>query len=91
MDNTKEYAEMCTCQEIKDKFDHLPGQDEIQNLIFTVACEYRMLQDFAAWLLIQRSKDINNVRKTLEKLWLEYYMWQDHNKLWVKGKWVNEG
>ena len=68
----------------------LPLQYQIQQLIKSyVNCAYRLLQDFYYWCAVQRKEHIERVKgASMEELWLMFYMWREHYKIWENGEWV---
>ena len=67
-----------------------PNQDQVQSWIKSyVNCAYRLLQDFYYWCAVQRKEHIERVKgATMEELWLMFYMWREHYKVWENGEWV---
>jgi len=72
----------------------VPHQDQLQNMIYHLACDYRMLQDFYYWCQVNRMDDRTRYRikgMSLEQLWLQFYMWREHEKVWTEeGEWKAE-
>lgn len=71
---------------------YIPYQHDLQSLIFQYgSCQYKLLTDFYEWCKEYRDNDIDMVKGcTLEELWLMFYMWRDHQKIWNGEKWVKE-
>jgi len=67
-----------------------PNQDQVQSWIKSyVNCAYRLLQDFYYWCAVQRKEHIERVKgASMEELWLMFYMWREHYKVWENGEWV---
>lgn len=77
----------------KSAWIFLPRQDQIQEMIYRLVCDYRVLQDFATWCMAQRHKDMKLIKdRTLEQLWLMFFMWRTHYKLWDYNNqgWIDE-
>ena len=73
-----------------ETYTFVPYQHDIQSMIRSyVNCAYRLLQDFYYWCGIQRKEHIERVKgATMEELWLMFYMWREHYKVWENGEWV---
>ena len=73
-----------------NEFLFCPYQHQVQSLIKSyVNCAYRLLQDFYYWCAVQRKEHIERVKgATMEELWLMFYMWREHYKVWENGEWV---
>jgi len=68
-----------------------PSQECIQRAIYRLGCDWKLLQDFYYWCALKRQKNIEAIKnKTLNELWLMFYMWREHGKLWDGEKWVEE-
>ena len=78
------------CGDHYKDFAWLPLQHQIQQLIKSyVNCAYRLLQDFYYWCALQRKNHIERVKgATMEELWLMFYMWREHYKVWDNDEWV---
>lgn len=76
----------------RQTFIFTPFQYQIQQLIRQYgSCEFKLLQDFYNWCIVQRKERIEMVKgRSMEELWLMFYMWREHYKLWDGEKWVNE-
>ena len=69
----------------------LPYQHQIFDMIYHYACDLKLSQDFYLWTNWQKKLDSKFIRdKTLTQLWLMFYMWREHEKLWDGEKWINE-
>jgi hypothetical protein len=100
--NTEEYAIMCNCPEVQGARDSeawyagdtwLPSQRQIQDMIHRLTCEFRLMQDFYYWAARVRSGHLDMIKdRTMEQLWLMFYMWREHEKVWDKEqvRWVDE-
>ena len=101
MNFTDQYIKMCDCEEVQNhiclKSDSiiifrptLPKQHETQSWIKSyVNCAFRLLQDFYYWCAVQRKEHIERVKgATMEELWLMFYMWREHYKVWDNDEWV---
>lgn len=69
-----------------------PYQHQIQQQIFQYgSCSFKKLQDFYNWCIVQRKERENSIKgRSMEELWLMFYMWREHYKLWDGEKWVDE-
>ena len=95
---------MCDCEEVQDKNPYLPvqatscsfdvflaetwtpHQHHVQSWIWQYGnCDYRLLMDFSYWC--ESFGDAAKGR-SLEEMWLMYYMWREHYKTWDGEKWV---
>ena len=68
----------------------LPTQTQTQKRIRSyVNCAFRLLQDFYYWCALQRKNHIERVKGvSMEELWLMFYMWREHYKVWDNDEWV---
>jgi len=106
--NVEEYTAMCNCPEVQGRINDkmrdmrfdmsvdrvwLPTQRQIQDFIYRLTCEYRLMQDFYYWAARVRQSHLDMVKdRTMEQLWLQFYMWREHEKVWdgEEQKWVDE-
>ena len=70
----------------------LPFQYQIQQMIHQYgSCSFKLLQDFYNWCIVQRKERIETIKGcTLEELWLMFYMWREHYKIWNGERWIEE-
>jgi len=92
---TNQYYIMCDCNDVQSHGfgpARLPLQHDVQSWIFQYgSCQYKLLTDFYEWCKEYRKTDIKMVKGcTLEELWLMFYMWRDHYKIWDGKKWIKE-
>jgi hypothetical protein len=89
---TEQYIKMCDCEEVQEnkrkQLFHFPYQHHIQSWIFQYGnCQYKLLKDFYDWCTEQKDK---LKACTMEEMWLQFYMWRDHYKIWDGKKWIKE-
>ncbi len=101
MNFTDKYIKMCDCDEVqrhrpemfvlesmRPASHFVPYQHEVQSLIHSyVNCAFRLLQDFYHWC---EAKQDYVKGATFEELWLMFYMWREHYKVWDGDKWIKE-
>ena len=67
----------------------LPTQHQLQDLIYRLVCDFKVLQDFYYWAALTRRDHVERIKgRSLEQLWLQFYMWREHEKVWKDGEWV---
>jgi len=88
---SEEYKKMCDCEEVQCcGFGpcKIPNQSEVQNWIFQYgSCQYKLLSDMYEWATENRPCMKG---RSMEEMWLMFYMWRDHSKVWDGQKWVKE-
>ena len=76
--------------EARECFVFLPCQDQIQEMLKTNLLDllnkfYKFVFDDLSWMF---NKDHTIKFKTMEQLWLAFYMWEKRGKKWNGEEWV---
>lgn len=76
--------------EARDCFVWLPRQDQIQEMVETNILDllnkfYKYVFDDLSWMF---NKDSIIKFKSMEQLWLAFYMYEKHQKIWDGEKWL---
>lgn len=97
-DQLEEYRMMCECPQVQqgkprgyERF-WLPSQEQIQDMIHRFTCDFRLMQDCYYWCAKTRQADLPRIKdKSFEQLWLQFFMWREHEMVWTKDmRWCNE-
>ena len=71
-------------QNYPDKFIWLPRQEDIQEMLKPIGeNHYGLLDRFDGWI-----ESIAPLYHSITELWLGFYMWEVHKKIWTEKGWV---
>ena len=74
---------------LKDDFTFLPRQDQIREWLGPI--ELHELLDICSEPRGIMWKALHEYAESFEQLWLAFYMYEKHGKVWNGEKWVKEG